>query len=157
MSLLDNLDWLLPDQLPSSSVTAATAWACVGTGPMTAEPWGLLMLEFPCRKLRLRSLHLSPQRTKTSAACLCLSGDEQFEYMNGFFETRTGNICDVVSAVEDVLRIFFLIVCAERADVLWLPRSVSSDTWPCTASFSSAPSSSSTRWVKALWQKHFSV
>lgn len=41
----------------------------------------------------------------------------------------------------------FLLVCAERAGVLWSPPSVSSDTWPCTASFSSAPSSSSTQWV----------
>lgn len=43
------------------------------------------------------------------------------------------------------------VVCAERAAVLWSPPSASSDTWPCTAWFSSAPSSSSTQWVEKLF------
>lgn len=42
---------------------------------------------------------------------------------------------------------FSLLMCAEKAAVLSSPPSASSDTWPCTAWSSSAPSSSSTRWV----------
>lgn len=51
---------------------------------------------------------------------------------------------------------FFPLICAERADVPWSPPSVSSDTWPSTASFSCAPSSPSTRWVAVeLCHPHF--
>lgn len=143
--------WLAPLwSTPHSSITAATAWACVGTGPTTVEPWGLLMLAFPCRKQRLLSLRLSLQRPKTSAACLCWSGDEHFN-VNGSKPVPYPS-CSISSRRHITNTV--LIVCAERADVLWLPPSVSSDTWPCIASFSSAPSLSSTQWVKALWQTH---
>lgn len=47
------------------------------------------------------------------------------------------------------LVMYVVLVSAERADVLWSPPLVSSDTWPCTASFSSALSSSFTQWVAA--------
>lgn len=57
-----------------SSATAATAWACVGTGPMTVGPWEPPMSACLCLKPRLRSLHLSLPSLKTSAVCRCLSG-----------------------------------------------------------------------------------
>lgn len=57
-----------------SSATAATAWACVGTGPMTVGPWEPPMSACLCLRPRLRWLRLSLPSLKTSAVCRCLSG-----------------------------------------------------------------------------------
>ena len=68
-----------------------------------------------------------------------------------FFENQQNSWClwNSIFSVRNNNNTFWLLVSAERAGVLWSPPSVSSDSWPCTASFSSAPSSSFTQWVAA--------
>lgn len=139
----------------TSSTTAATAWACVGTGPMTAGPWEPLMSACLCLRPRPRSPHLSLPSPKTSAACRCLSGTYSVVRSVQMLKVEA-NHRRVQERPWQKWRVSH-VVCAERAAVLWSPPSASSDTWPCTAWFSSAPSSSSTQWVEELFSTSLSL
>lgn len=137
-------------KLPSGDVWRRGQWlrgtkSCWCRG-FSFRSWGFSCLTFYFQNWK-HQLCAPAYQVKTEIKSL-----ENTKQMGEVF-LKTNQTSHLCLQKEKDLSFFFspvlLFFHSERDDVLWSPPSVSLDTWPSTASFSSAPSSSSTRWVSA--------